>query len=140
MQVREMPEFSNVNYLGHVPNTQIPEIMSSCSIGANTLLNIGQYHHIDTFGVKVFEYMSMGLPVLLPNYPYMRKMVEKYKFGVLVEPEDILSISSAINYLCDSPDTAKELGENGRAAIEEEFNWQTQESKLLELYDSILMK
>ena len=136
-QVKSMPEFSCVDYLGMLPNTAIPQVLEGCSIGANTLLNVGQYHHIDTFGVKVFEYMSMGLPVILPDYPYMREMVDRYGFGVCVKTDDVDSIAQAITYLTDNPDLAHQMGENGRKAVEEEFNWGTQEKKLLELYETI---
>jgi len=136
-KIRAMPEFSCVKYLGVLPNSQIHEILELCNIGANTLLNVGQYHHIDTFGVKVFEYMSMGLPVLLPDYPYMQQMVKKYNFGICVKSDDICDIAGAISYLSCNPEIAKKMGENGRKAVEEEFNWATQEKKLLELYKTL---
>lgn len=133
-EIRALPEFSCVDYVGTVPNSQIPDLLRRCSIGANTLLDMGQYHHIDTFGVKVFEYMSSGLPVLLPDYPYMREMAEKYGFGLCVKTDDIDSVSEAITYLAENPEKAGQMGVNGRKAVEQEFNWETQEKKLLELY------
>lgn len=136
-RVRALPEFSCVDYRGSIPNTEVAGLVQSCKLGANTLLDIGQYHHIDTFGVKVFEYMSMGLPVLLPDYPYMRRMAEKYGFGVCVKTDDTDSICAAIRLLTDDADMARTMGQNGRRAVEEEFNWGTQEKKLLELYETL---
>lgn len=136
-EVRAMPEFSNVDYLGVIPNSEVHRVLEQCSIGANTILNVGQYHHIDTFGVKVFEYMSIGLPVLLPDYPYMRRMAEKYNFGICVKTDDTNCIADAITYLSNNPEIAKEMGENGRKAVELEFNWSTQEAKLIELYKNL---
>lgn len=133
-ELRALPEFSCVDYVGNVPNSEIAGLLQSCRIGANTLLDMGQYHHIDTFGVKVFEYMSMGLPVLLPDYPYMRRMAEKYGFGICVRTDDVDSISDAIKLLSDNAALAAQMGLNGRRAVEQEFNWATQEEKLLELY------
>ncbi len=136
-QIRAMPEFACVDYLGVLPNTEIAAVLGKCSIGANTLLDVGQYHHIDTFGLKVFEYMSMGLPVLLPDYPYMRRMADQYEFGICVKTDDVDSIAQAIRYLNEHPDIARQMGENGRRAVEQEFNWGTQERVLLELYESL---
>lgn len=133
-ELRALPEFSCVDYVGNVPNAEIAGLLQSCTIGANTLLDIGQYHHIDTFGVKVFEYMSMGLPVLLPDYPYMRRMAEQYGFGICVRTDDVDSISDAIKFLSDNAAIAAQMGRNGRRAVEQEFNWSTQEKTLLELY------
>lgn len=136
-RVRSMPEFSCVDYLGSLPNTQIAGVIEKCAVGANTLLDIGQYHHIDTFGLKVFEYMAMELPVLLPDYPYMRRMAEKYKFGMCVRPDDPEDIASAIRYLTEKPEEAERMGRNGRRAVETEFNWGTAERVLLECYESL---
>lgn len=136
-ELRALPEFSCVDYVGNVPNSEVAELLQGCAIGANTLLNVGQYHHIDTFGVKVFEYMSMGLPVLLPDYPYMRRMSEMYGFGICVKTDDVDSIAEGIRLLSENADMAVQMGQNGRIAVEREFNWATQERKLLELYSSL---
>lgn len=136
-QIRSLPEFSCVTYLGEKPNTQIPELTEHCLVGANTLLDIGQYHHADTFGVKVCEYMALGMPVLTFDSQYMRSMMEKYQFGLCVRPDDPAEIAAAITYLCDHPDEARRMGENGLRAVKQEFNWKTQESKLLTLYREI---
>lgn len=137
-RVRNLPEFSFVEYVGSVPNSEVADLIQSCHIGANTLLNVGQYHHMDTFGVKVYEYMSMGIPVLMPDYPYARKMMEKDAFGLCVDPENPDNIADAILYLLSHPGEARQMGLNGRKAVEQEFNWSTQEKKLLELYESLL--
>lgn len=137
-QVRSLPEFSCVTYLGELPNTKIPSTIEHCVMGAYTLLDIGQYHHIDTFGVKVYEYMSLGLPVLLCDSPFARSMAQKYQFGICVQPDNPTAIADAICYLCDHPEEARRMGENGCRAVQQEFNWKTQEQKLLELYHEIL--
>ena len=47
-------------------------------------------------------------------------------------------IAAAIRYLLDHPDEARQMGENGRRAIKEEFNWGVEEKTLLALYEDIL--
>lgn len=136
-RVRNLPEFSFVEYVGSVPNSEVADLIQSCHIGANTLLNVGQYHHMDTFGVKVYEYMSMGIPVLMPDYPYAREMMEKDAFGLCVDPENPDNIADAILYLLSHPGEARQMGLNGRKAVEQEFNWSTQEKKLLKLYSEL---
>ena len=138
--LRSMPEFSCVDYLGQIPNTKVAETIQHCFAGINTILNIGQYHHIDTFGVKVFEYMSLGLPVIMPDYPYTQAMVNRYKFGICVKSDDIQAISNAIRYLYDHQEEAQHMGENGHRAIQKEFNWETQEKVLLSLYKNLVEK
>lgn len=137
-QLRTMPEFSCVEYRGQLGREDVAELLAESRIGLCTLLDRGQYLKIDTFGIKVFEYMSMGLPVILSDSPYNRSMTEKYKFGVCVDPENVDEIAAAIRYLLDNPEEAKQMGENGRRAVQEEFNWGMEAKKLLALYEEIL--
>ena len=45
------------------------------SIGVSTLLKIGQYGKLDTLPTKIYEYMAMGLPVIMSNTDYnIKKM------------------------------------------------------------------
>lgn len=137
-EVTQMPEYSCVDYRGHLTRDQVLKVYQESTIGAATILNIGQYNTGDNFATKVYEYMSMGLPVILSHYPYAEKMLEKYNFGITVDPADVDEIAAAIRYIIDNPDIAKKMGENGRRAVLEEFNWGIEEKKLFALYNRLL--
>lgn len=137
-KLRALPEFSCVEHRGVLSREAVAQLLSDSCIGLCTLLDRGQYLKIDTFGIKVFEYMSMGIPVILSNSAYNKKMVEKLQFGICVDPENAEEIAAAIRYLLDNPEEAKRMGENGRRAIKEELNWGVEEKKLFALYEDIL--
>lgn len=122
-----MLEYSCVEYRGHLTRDQVLRVYQESTIGAATILNIGQYNTGDNFATKVYEYMSMGLPVIITKYPFAEKMIQKYRFGIAVEPNKVAEITTAIRYLTDNPDKAKEMGENGRRAVLEEFSWGIEE-------------
>lgn len=138
MEVEALPEFSHVRYLGQLSRPQVLETLQRCQVGMATLLNVGQYNQYDNLATKVYEYMSLGLPTILSNSPYNQKIVEKYQFGVCVDPENMDEIAGAIRYLLDYPEEARQMGENGRRAVKEEFNWGVEEKRLLALYEDIL--
>ncbi len=137
-KLASMPEFSCVDERGSLSRKEVMSLLSESQVGLCTLLDQGQYLKIDTFGIKVYEYMSMGLPVILSHSPYNDKMAEQYKLGICVSPDDAEDVASAIRYLLDNPDEARKMGENGRRAVKEEFNWSVEEKKLLALYEDIL--
>lgn len=139
-ELEAMPEYSRVRYLGQLSRAQVLETMQSCQIGMATVLNVGQYDKMGNLFTKVYEYMSMGLPVILSNTPNNVKIAEKYQFGLCVDPADPDAIAAAVQYLLDHPEEARRMGENGRRAVKEEFNWGIEEKKLLALYDEILGK
>ena len=137
-KLRSMPEFACVDYRGSLNLEGVAHLLLESQIGLCVLLNRGQYWKSDTLSIKVFEYMSMGLPVILYPSVYNKKMVEQYQFGLCADPEDLEAFSAAIRYLLDNPEEAQQMGENGRRAVWEEFNWGVEEKKLLTLYEDIL--
>ena len=127
-----------MRHLGSIDRNGVRELLEESLVGLCTLLDIGQYLKIDTFGIKVYEYMSMALPVILSHSSYNDRMVDRYHFGICVDPSNEDEIADAIRYLLDHPDEARQMGENGRRAVKEEFNWGVEEKKLLALYEDIM--
>lgn len=136
--LRQEEAFSCVDYRGRLDRREVAALLSESIAGLCTLMDEGQYWHIDTFGIKVFEYMSMALPVILSKSDYNCRMVEQYRFGICVDPENTDEIAEAIRSLLDDPEKARRMGENGRRAVEREFNWGVEEKKLLALYEALL--
>lgn len=136
-ELQRLPEFTNVDFTGFINANDIPSVLANGLVGISTLLNIGQYNQIDTLPTKVYEYMLAEMPVILSNTPYNKKMVDKYRFGLCVDPSNPKEIGEAINYLYENPKISEEMGKNGRVAVQKELNWSTQEEKLIEFYSSL---
>lgn len=137
-EMEALPEYARVRYQGQLSRPDVLELLQSCQIGMATLLNVGQYNKLGNLSTKTYEYMSLGIPVILSNAPYNVKMAEQYCFGVCVDPENVEETAAAITYLLDHPEEVRQMGENGRRAIKAEFNWGREEKKLLALYEEIL--
>lgn len=137
-QIESMEEFNNVDYRGYCNSQEIDEIYKEASVGMATLLNYGQYHKSCNFPTKVCEYMMYGIPTIIYKTPFVEKAIKEYKFGIMVNPDNIDEIVSAILYLKNNKNVAKEMGEAGRKAVEEKYNWNVEEIKLYKLYDDIL--
>lgn len=137
-EVEALPEYAHVRHLGHLNRTQVAETLQHCQVGLCTVLTVGEYNRYDNLLTKVYEYMALGLPVVLTRAPFNEKMVKRHQFGICVDPESPEEIAAAISYLLDNPEEARRMGENGRRAVKEEFNWGVEEKKLLALYEDIL--
>ena len=81
--------------------------------------------------------MAMGIPVILSCSASNQKLLDKWGFGISVDPGNMEEVTRAIQYLLDHPEEARQMGENGRRAVREEFNWGVEEKKLLALYEEI---
>lgn len=137
-QLKNMDAYSCVDYRGMLNRDGVRAVLSESAVGLSTLLNRGQYGQMLNLPIKAYEYMSMGLPIIFSHSPYNDRMVEKYHFGICVDPENTDDFSAAIRYLLDHSEEAKQMGENGRKAVKEEFNWGVEEKKLFALYEDIL--
>lgn len=136
--LREMPEFSCVEYLGVLDRNQVAEILQKTQIGLCCLLDIGQYYKMVNLPTKVYEYMSMAVPVIVNNSPYNEKACSELEIGLSVDPMDTESLCGAIRSLLDDSQKRNKLGENGRRAICERFCWDIEQKKLISMYDTIL--
>jgi hypothetical protein len=126
----------NVEYLGSVPFKDVPKYLNSASIG--TLLHLPTPRHKKSaYPIKLFEYMACGIPVLASNLPAMGKIIEDAKCGLLTDPTNIDKISGCIIYLLENPQKAKEMGVNGKKAVNTKYSWSNMEKKLIRIYDSI---
>jgi glycosyltransferase involved in cell wall biosynthesis len=87
---------------------------------------------------KLFEYMAAGLPVIVSNFPLWKEIVEGNNCGLTVDPMAPREIARAIGYLIGHPDEAMKMGENGRKAVLEKYNWESEGKKLLEVYAKVI--
>lgn len=124
------------NFLGHIPYAQIKNHLAGAMAGLVTLQNIKAFDA--ALPRKMFEYMACGLPVIASDLPGVRKIITCANCGILVEPENPRAFAEAVDYLLDHPQEARRMGENGRRAIIEKYNWSGEAKKLLGLYRSLL--
>jgi glycosyltransferase involved in cell wall biosynthesis len=94
--------------------------------------------YLDAQPVKLFEYMSASLPVIASDFPLWREIVKGAGAGLLVDPQSTDAISDAMVWLIDNPEQAKEMGKNGKRAVEEKYNWNIESKKLIAMYRDLI--
>ena len=139
-ELKALPAYACVDYKGFLDKNGMVALLEEANIGASTLLNVEQYDKIDTLPTNVYDYMSMQLPVVISNTGFAQKMNDKYHFAICVNPANPEEIANAIRWIHEHPDQAYEMGNNGRKAIEEEFNWEKESEKLIGFYNELLSK
>ncbi|MDD4493823.1 MAG: glycosyltransferase [Eubacteriales bacterium] len=128
---------SRIAYEGILPYDKIPPIISgsraaliTCIYTKDTAGNLG------TLGNnKLFEAMLCGVPVICTDFELWKDIIEKHHCGICVEPRNAEQLKNAIQYIIDHPEEAEQMGKNGRLAALREYNWGTQETVLLKLYN-----
>jgi len=135
-EIRRLPGYKKAEYLGWCNRDEVLKNMMEADIG------LTYDHPLPRFKVgistKLLEYMSVGLPVITPNYPLWKEIVEGNDCGIVVEPLNPKALAKAIEYLLKNPELRKMMGENGRRAFLENYNWETESRKFLDVYSKLL--
>jgi len=134
-RLRAEKAWQQVDALGFLSREEVREVLHRSVAGLVTFHPLP--NHINAQPNKMFEYMSAGVPVIASNFPLWKQIIEGSGCGLCVDPMDPQSIAEAIDYLCTHSEEAEQMGRNGQRAVNERYNWKTEERKLLELYSSL---
>lgn len=110
--------------------------IAECHVGLAILQPSSNF--VDSYPTKLFEYMALGLPVIVSDFPLWREVVETAGCGIMVDPTDVDALATAISWMCDHPDEASKMGRKGREAVLEHYRWDSQFGKLRAFYEDIL--
>lgn len=135
-RVRASAGWEKVRFLGYLDRVEVNSVLSRSLAGLVTLHPTASY--IEALPVKMFEYMNSGIPVISSNIKLWSDIVDAERCGICVNPKDPKAIAQAIDYLAGNSLEAQRMGERGKLAIDEKYNWSREEEKLLKFYDSLL--
>ena len=93
-------------------------------------------HTETTVPHKLFQYMAMGVPVVATDVAPLARIVGRTECGLVTPAGDGAAMGEALNELAD-PGHAREYGENGRQAVERQYNWAHDGSRLRAIYDEL---
>jgi glycosyltransferase involved in cell wall biosynthesis len=83
---------------------------------------------------KLFEAMMCGKPIIMNSGIAASEIILEEECGLIVPYGDINAIREAITKIKNYPELRVKLGENGRKAYEEKYNWKIMEKRLLNTY------
>ncbi len=134
--VKKLGVEANVEFIAWVPYDEKERLSSQAAMGVITYLPYS--NNTSCLPNKLFDYMLVSLPVIASNFPLYREVVEGSHCGLIVDPSKPPEIARAMEYLIEHPDEARRMGENGRRAVLEKYNWETESKQLLRIYDEVL--
>ena len=136
---RDVP---GVTFTGAIPHAQLPQCLAAADIGVAPFdpgkhkpLALGFYWS----PLKIFEYMSSGLPVVAPRLPRIAHLVGDNEEGLLYDPADPRTLDAALVRLTD--DTLRDrLGRAARIRAVAQYSWRAHcvalDARLRALVDS----
>jgi len=124
-----------INYLGVLNRSQIVELIRKSKIGLVILHSTE--NHLNSLPVKMFEYMAGGIPVIASDFKVWKEIIEGNKCGICVDPYDLNAIQKAIQFLVENESQRAKMGENGQNAVRNKYQWESEFSKLKNVYEKL---
>jgi len=122
------------NYFWYPWHDEFYKFLASCHVGVVPSLE-DPARKMGT-PVKLFDYLSVGLPVVANAIGAWTNIIKDEKIGILTD-DDPKSFASGILELLSTPALLRECGERGLTLIRTKFNWDNSAKILLSCYNRL---
>ena len=109
--------------------------MAECNAGLAILQDSPNF--VESYPTKIFEYMLLGLPIIVSNFPLYKAIVEESNCGIAVTPSSEKEVTQAMQWMLNNPEEATQMGLRGKRKAMEKYNWESEFSKLIDFYNEI---
>ena len=84
------------------------------------------------------ESLAIGTPVIASDQGGISELIKDGKTGFLVPEKNISAFIDKINYIISHPNEVHEIRIKGRATVEEKFNLEAQNDRIVHIYNQLL--
>jgi len=131
-RAKSLAGWASVSYIGWVTRENLAQVLGEARAGIVTLLPTQT--HLDSYPVKLFEYMAAGIPLIASDFPLWRDILAGIDCARFVDPESPKEIAAAISWMLNHPDEAAQMGLRGKEAILRSLNWDAEAEHLRQFY------
>jgi glycosyltransferase involved in cell wall biosynthesis len=132
LEMQSRPGYDRVEFMGWLGRNDVRDALARARVGL--LVLHPEPNYLDSYPVKLFEYMAAGLPVIASDFPFWEQFVKDTGAGLMVDPLEPNAIAEAIDWLLEHPDEAGAMGQRGREAVVGKYSWENEAKKLLNFY------
>lgn len=130
---KELNVEKHVSFEGWQPSTLGASYLISSDITLIPHLKTG--HTDNTIPHKLFQYMLLERPVIATNCNPIERIINETKSGLIYKSNDEKDFAEKILSVYNQPETLKQMGLNGKNAVQNKYNWESTAETLVELYN-----
>ena len=90
---------------------------------------------LETWGDVILEAMAFGLPCIGVTGQAMEEIIRNGETGLLIPPEDVTALADAFTWIIQQPLLCRQMGQEGRHIIAEEFTWNDVVNRLMPILE-----
>ncbi len=123
-------EHKNVRFLGHVPPTEVPPLLSRARVAVLPMTGKEDHTRLHASPLKLFEYMASGLAIVASDLPSVREVVKHGVTAHLVAPDDAQALADGIKHVLGDEEYAQRLGDAARKEVQQ-YTWENRARSML---------
>ncbi|WKD84931.1 hypothetical protein KCTC32516_00268 [Polaribacter huanghezhanensis] len=121
---------NKVYFLGKLTPPEINALTPLANIGISLEEDLGLNYRY-ALPNKLFDYLHAEVPVLVSNLPEMKKIIDEYKFGEIVENRNSKLLAKQIEKFSLKKHSAE------IKSAKKVLNWENEEKKLISIYQNV---
>lgn len=121
-----------VEFLDWIPNSSASRFLNQCDIV------VVPSRCQESFGVSAVEAMACGIPVVASNSGGLTEVIRDRVGGLLFETNNAKDLEQKLAELVLNPEQRKSLGENARAIVLDNYNWEKNVDAMVGIYNESL--
>jgi glycosyltransferase involved in cell wall biosynthesis len=133
--VDELNLTQQVTFLGKIAPEKLHEITQQSWLGINLLDEVSLSYQY-SIANKFFDYVQAHIPALCANFIEYKKLNQQHEVALLCNNQ-VADIEQAITQLLNNDFLYQKMVDNCKQAATQ-WCWQTQEQKLIAIYQSVL--
>ncbi|MHA1338902.1 MAG: glycosyltransferase family 4 protein [Promethearchaeota archaeon] len=92
----------------------------------------------DAIGLKTFEYLACGKPVLSFNIEQIPIFFKDNENMIFVNEKDPIDLANKIKFIAENPELMKKIGESARKLVEERYTWKIHGNNIIKSIKKII--
>ncbi|SEC89911.1 Glycosyltransferase involved in cell wall bisynthesis [Tenacibaculum sp. MAR_2009_124] len=134
-KVSELGLENQVKIMGWQNDATFPEWIKNSDVCLSPLHR--NIHHDTTYANKIFQYMSLGKPLLVSDATAQEEVVMRVNSGLAHQAKNIDDFTEKLLRLYKNEGLRTELGKNGSEFVRNTFTWDKTSKDLKELYKKL---
>jgi glycosyltransferase involved in cell wall biosynthesis len=140
-QYRNSNSIKNIFFMGHISPNLVNGAMGMMDI---LLMPYQNFVSLSLEGVdtakwmspmKMFEYLSVGIPIISSDLPVLREVLEDGDNAILVKPDDVVEWSDALQKIVNDTNLADNLGMNAYNQYRIKYTWKHRAEGMLSIFN-----
>jgi len=125
----------HIDYFWFAHERPLWRFMSTCHVGVLTASHNISYRLSPP--AKLFDYMSVGLPIVANDVGGWTSLLKEEDIGILTE-DDPKAFSNGVLELIENPELAQNRGRRALELVKGKHNWDNVTKKLVSVYETLL--